>query len=899
MAVLELKNICTRGEDGWKAMLCDEGKCSMYGGGYTRDLGCIGGDDLGLVGGKGAGLGELVRAGIPVPQGFAVTTGAYSDFVGANGLDEVIEDSMAGVPEGDPGRIADAARRIAEAFASATVPNSVHEDVLSAYRALGCPPVAVRSSATAEDLPGTSFAGQYETYLNIAGDEELMDSIKACWASLWNERALSYRARFGIDDERLAHAVVVQEMVDADRAGILFTANPVDGRRDRSLLNASWGLGEAIVSGSVTPDQWILDNAEGTIVEEIIADKEVMTAKADGDVRDVHVDEGKRTLPSLDAKYVHRLHSLGQRIEEHFGSPQDIEWAERDGEIFLVQSRPITSLFPSPCRAEGVEGLRALINFGVLSQGMQEPLTPMGEAFFLQTFVNPARRFDASIENADDLWWCQVLAGRVFLDMTDLLREEKKWDKVLENDLFAEQEPMTARALRQFLEANRDAITGERSRVTPWILRNLAPFARMAFPMAKNVLYGRVFPDRARERALAQWSSFPVAMKEDLQAAGDRRDRLDAMLWHVGEFMLSGWETLCLLAASFGKLKRARGIAKRYLDDLSDFDYVGQSLPHNTTTEMGVALMEMARDYDRRGETPGIDDPGIADFLQHYGNRSIQEVDVGVPNWWEEPEYVRDLVQSYIDNGSYEQGLDAFHEGALEADRAIERIREGLRIAGAGRRADRVAGLLREYRSVFGLREESKFVMTRMYDEARRALWAMGEELVSEGSLQSAGDIFFLRPPDIVAGGDLRSVAEENRVEYERHWNMNAPRVLASTGESIYAPAEEGEGILPGVPVSPGVHEGRARVLGSPREGASLQPGDILVTRATNPAWTPLFVSLGGIVMETGGPISHGAVVAREYGIPAVVGVGEATKRIRDGQRIQVDGGSGRVRLLD
>lgn len=866
---------------------------------YIHAIDAVGRDDLATVGGKAANLGEMVRAGIPVPGGFIVHTGAYRDFVAANGLAGVIEELVAGIDPDAPPQIAATAEKIAAHFAAGSMPKAIRDAIERAYTSLGGPPVAVRSSATAEDLPGTSFAGQYETYLNVSCCDDLLEKVRRCWASLWNERALAYRMKQGIGHADLAHAVVVQEMVDARRAGILFTANPVNGRRDRMLLNASWGLGEAIVSGDVTPDQWIVDKEDGRILEETIADKDTMTVGVVGDVYDSAVEGPMRRAATLDTDGVNRLYRLGLLVEEHFGTPQDIEWAERGGEFFLVQARPITSLYPRPARIPGRPGLRAFVNFGLLSQGMHEPLTPMGEACFLQTFVNPARRFDRNIRTPDDLWWCQVLGGRVFFDMTDLLREEKNWEKVLENDLFAEQEPMTARALMQFLHRNREAITAEPSRVTRWIIGNLVPFLRIGFPMVRNVLYGRLFPERARARALAQWDGFLVAMEEDLARARDREHRLDIILWHIGEFMISGWATLCLLAASFGKYKKARGIAERYLDDLSDFDRIGQSLPHNTTTEMGVALMELAERYDGRGETPGIDDPEIAEFLSQYGHRSIQEVDVGVPNWWEEPEYVCDLVRAYIDNQSYRAGLDAFYRGAEDAERAIERIREDLAAAGAGRKATRVANALREYRSVFGLREESKFVLTRLYDRARRTLREMGEDLVSEGTLQRAEEIFFLRPEDVRAGADLRSIASENRAAHARAWRMQPPRVLASTGESIYAPIEEADGTLPGVAVSPGMHEGRARVLQSPREGVRLKPGDVLVTRATNPAWTPLFVSLGAIVMETGGPISHGAVVAREYGIPAVVGVAGATERIRDGQRIHVDGGSGRVRLLD
>ncbi len=865
---------------------------------FTRRLSSIRERHLALAGGKAVNLGEMMKAGLPVPEGFAILTSAYEIFIEENGLQEAIERLLADASLMDAQKLRLEAEIIRRSIIEGVTPEPIRREIDAAYAKLGEDFVAVRSSATAEDLPGTSFAGQYSSYLNISGRTKLQAHIRRCWASLWNYRALSYRLRQKAGEEDPAHGVVVQRMINAEKSGILFTANPVNGRRDRMLLNASWGLGEAIVGGEVTPDEWLLAHDSGGILRENIADKKLMTVRRENGVGERSVPEGKRGTPTLNEEEIRRLYELGTNVQRHFGSPQDIEWAHSDCKFYLVQTRPITSLYPLPQGAKQWDDLRVYVNFSLVSQGIHEPLTPMGQSIFLKTFVAPARLFDRRIADERDLWWQESVGGRVFIDMTELLRDERRWEDVIVNDVFSDQEPVTAEALLGFLARNREEITSRKSRMIPWILRKIIPLLRIALPMGINWLYGKMFPLRARAKAMTEWEQVLGQLRKKRDAADTIEDKLQLIERHVGEYTLSGFATLSLIAPCVNNVERAQEIAGRYLEDTSRLQRVKKSVPHNITTEMGVELMETAKKLDERDAEPHPDQKEVAEFLGKYGHKSNQDMDVGVPRWQEEPEYVCGLIRSHIKNQTYEKGLRSFYRGAEEAEAAIERTGEELRRAGASPRVvSKIRRLLRTYRETFGLREHSKFILTQAYQIYREMLQEVGEELAGQGRLDRPEDVFFVRFSDIRSGEPLQDTVQMNLRRHERYAALSAPRIMASTGECIYAAAQESDDALTGVAVSPGVYEGAARVLDSPEQGTKLREGEILITRATNPAWTPLFVSVGAIVMETGGPISHGSVVAREYGIPAVI-VPQATDKIQTGDRIRVDGESGAVRRL-
>ncbi len=864
---------------------------------YTKVLSRVSADDFNTVGGKGANLGEMIGAGLPVPGGFVVLTGAYDRFVEANGLSALIDGLLSGVAPDDIGALDEATGRIRQAFSDAPIPVEVAREIRAAYGGMNDATVAIRSSSTAEDLPGLSFAGQYSTYLNIKGTGAVLDYVRQCWASLWNSRAVAYRIRENIGTDTLAHAVVVQTMVDAEKAGILFTANPVNGRRDQMLLNASWGLGEAIVGGEVNPDQWILFGADGSVLEERPARKEVMTVRREGGIDLVAVPEEQKEQICLNREDIGALHRFAQDVQRWFRSPQDIEWAFADGQFWLVQTRPITSLYPQPAGRPGKEGFRVHLNFNNYSQAMKEPFTPMGEELIRAMLGGMIAQYGKKNGSTDPFWWYQNLGGRVFIDITDFMRTEKSWEKFRKED-SNDKDPLTTKALLQLVERNREHLIDPsravnlKKMVSPKLIRLLATVGRRYMVGVNN-------PQKARDKAVALGEETVVWFREALWDLDTTEEKLRWIEDNARVLFINGFGLLSYVMVSSTYMDKARAILMAKLGDASDLHDVEKSVPHSVTTQMGMKLLHLAKQYAEGDKRPSAGDPEIREFLATYGHRSAVELDVGVPTWTEEPQYVLDLINTYIDNNNYQEGIDRFHQGEQDAEAAIVRIREKLTAAGHRRAARRTEKMLRDFREMFGIRELSKFVLTQALQILREMLLSIGREMVASGQLAEETDIFFLTMADIRMGGDLRDLAAHNREQFAINMKRKAPRILTSTGEAVYGPAAEGNGqSLVGIPVSPGVHEGAVRVIERPEDGHRLEKGDVLVTTGTNPAWTPLFLKLGALVMETGGSISHGSVVAREYGLPAVAGVNGVTGLLKDGQRVRVNGETGQVELI-
>ncbi len=894
----------------------------------------IGSDDGVQAGGKAVNLGELIASGLPVPAGFVVLTGAYRAFLRDCGLDARIEETLAGVSAEDGKTLECRAADVRGLFEARRVPEGLRREIAAAYAELGDgeeAPVAVRSSATAEDLPGLSFAGQYDTFLNVVGLDELVKRIVECWASLWNARALSYRLRQGIGNDDLAHAVIVQRLVHAEKSGILFTANPLNGRRDQLLLNSSWGLGEAIVSGEVNPDQWVISRSDGAmIVESRIGEKRIMTVMTERGVEHRPVSGDARAVASLAPEELRQLQELAEKAERHFGRPQDIEWAYAEGEFHLVQSRPITSLYPVPETEPGKPGVRIYINVNSYSQAMPEPFTTMGEHLVRTAIRNVRRRLGPKRVPENSLWYLKTVGGRLFIDITPFLRSERFWNKFRKPDP-ADKDPVTTRALLQYLEANRTEVLAHRESVS--YLKVVNPrLLRYLWRAWREYSYGRRRPVEARERAVASGDAAVARIREAAAGlpgkAGDGIteqgiiERVHFLRTYIDEAFLAGAGTLFGVAASSGYIVKARALMEQHLGDAADLHLVEKAVPHSVTTEMGMELMACAEDCAGRGVEPSTDDPAIRRFIAKYGHKKAVELDAGTPTWAEKPEYVLDLVRAYIENELYRTAAGEFERNRREAEAAIERIYARFVEAGRARQGRAVRRLLRDFREMFGVREQSKFVITQGLEVMRNVLHEIGAELASRGSIDKSDDVFHLTLEDIESladtelggdvksGGDLRAIAAANRDAYRENAGLRAPRLLTSLGESIYSASysaselgdsdngDSGNG-LTGVAVSPGVAEGRVRVLTSHEEGHTLQPGEILVTAGTNPSWTPLFLRISGLIMECGGPISHGSVVAREYGVPAVSGISGATQTLRTGQRVRLNGESGEVQLLD
>ncbi len=837
----------------------------------VRPVAGIRASDLGTVGGKAANLGELVAKGFPVPDGFVLTTDAYQAAATAAGV------------------VASRPREAAERLRTIDVPPAVANAALEAYRGLGSGPVAVRSSATAEDLPGASFAGQQDTYLGVEGDDQVLDAIRRCWASLWNERAVAYRRDHGFDNDGVGLAVVVQRMVDARAAGVLFTADPITGRRGRAVVDAAAGLGDAVVSGSVDPDHYAVDPDSGAV--------------------DEHVVRGG--APILSDAQVLELAAIGRQIEDALGAPQDIEFAfDTAGHLWILQARPITTLFPLPERSPGDKGLRVYFSASV-AQGYFEPITPLGTEPFLvigQTLAGAFARARGHTEPSTSP--VLVSGGRIWADLTPVLRDRIGRDVLVR--LTSVGEARSSVIFGRLVEDQRFTSRGSRLGT----LRTVVPlFARSRIPLhALRLLQS---PDRARNRFIRE---IDQVTRVDLPADATATDRLDAvedLLARAPSFVFPRMLGL-VVAGMVSYLASGRLLRGRATED--ELQTLTRGLPHNPTTEMDLALWDLttrvradppSRDAIRNGQPPDLAQAygdgalpstlqsELGKFIGRYGFRAVGEIDLGVPRWSEDPSYLLGVIANYFRLEDDAIAPDEqFRRGAGEAE-AIVATMLG-RVHGPRWRLLRF--FLGRVRALMGSREMPKFILIRtLFTPIRDLLRPVGEELAETGKVTAWDDVYFLTLAEIreaVAGTDVREdVAARRAMHFREQARRYIPRVLLSDGTDAEAALiSVPEGALRGSPASPGTVTARARVILSPH-GARLEPGEILVAPSTDPGWTPLFLTAGGLVMEMGGMMSHGAVVAREYGIPAIVGVPGATDQIRTGATITVDGSAGVVSI--
>jgi pyruvate,water dikinase len=726
-----------------------------------------------------------------------------------------------------------------------------------------------------------------ESYLNVRGEAALLAAVRRCWASLWTPRAISYRAHQGISHAAVHLAVVVQELVAAEAAGVLFTANPVTGHRGQMVIDAVWGFGEALVSGRVIPDHWVLDADTARVLEVRLVRKEVMTAPQDDGTVTAPVPAALQERPVLDEAKLSALVALGRKAADHLGGPQDIEWVLAWDRLYFVQSRPITSLFPVPQPAPAPEaGLRVYLCGNVL-QGFVEPFTPMGMALF-RCVANglAAFKYGLKLRPGEPNPAFKAAAGRVFADITVPLRHPRARHAFPR--LARLMDPHASDILKTLLEREQLEPVPRRLPVQPPVGFVLGLLGRLL-----HVIYS---PRAARQRLVA--SAERLARDVEQMAGGVKDPAACRRLLEVK--LAFFWPQLIycampLIVPPIAARFLAEALVRRWLNDPAALQPVLRSLPHNPTMEMDLALWRVSRRLKAEGAEPAADHPAVRDFLARYGHRGVREIDVGMPRWRDDPGHVLNVLRTYLSHGEEADPERQFRDGEQAAEAALADVVERVRRARGRLRARVLAFLLRRVRSLMGLREYPKFLMVRVFTAVRRALGRAGAALAAAGRLDRADDVFFLDLSDLDSPADLRSLAARNRAEYERELHRRAvPRVITSEGETFYTAPGQAPGALLGTAASPGVYEGRVRVILDPR-GARLEPGEVLVAPGTDPAWTPLFLSAGALVMELGGIMSHGSVVAREYGIPAVVGVPGASRLLRTGQRVRVDGESGQV----
>lgn len=857
-------------------------------------------DSLTFVGGKGANLGEMTKAGFPVPQGFCVTTSAFQAFARTSDKMEHFFTHLDQVSADNLDEIRVLGEQIRTHLENLAIPHEVEKEIVEAWEQNGKEKAyAVRSSATAEDLPGASFAGQQETYLNILGQDQLLDSIRRCWASLYTDRAITYRAKNGFDHRQVFLSVVVQEMVFPDVSGIMFTADPISGNREVTSIDASFGLGEALVSGLVSADLYQVRG--GQIIQKKISKKKIaIYSISEGGTITKDLALEQQQAQALADERILELTELGNKIEKHYGTEQDIEWCLANGKFYIVQSRPITSLYPVPKFVDG--RLHILVSGGHI-QMMTDAMKPMAISVF-STFI-------PIIVEA---------GGRVFADMTTPFGIKPLRKRV----------PQVLRRMDEQLGAALEEVL---QRPTTKIPNKRIPFgmvAPVAFPVVKTIVKNILFADPvARRDFVNHFIKESVKKCRQNVFSASIPSRIDAIKQDMKQEV---FPALLEVAPNWVSGELVSEIVKKllakWLGDTESFHALGRSLPGNVTSELGLMIgdladiarsnsqlldyLQKAKDadfYKGLNEIPNCDSfrMKLEEFMRLYGMRCPGEIDISKPRWHEVPTTLVSSIMSHIRTMAPGEHRTKFQEAAREAERVAKDIIEQVRKHKGSIRAKILRRLIHVYRNLGGLREHHKYLLIQHFDVYRQAILEVVQKLVQTGVLNEINDIFYLTLDEVrdleknTFMKDANQIIKERKQQEEINKKLTPPRVMTSDGEVITgrrSVTNAPEGALIGTPVSSGVIEGYAKIVLHP-EDANLNEGEIMIAPFTDPGWTPLFHSAKALVMEVGGMMTHGAVVAREYGIPSVVGIDNATKVIKNGDYIRVDGTQGYVQILE
>ncbi|MCM3290963.1 phosphoenolpyruvate synthase [Paenibacillus sp. MER 180] len=845
-----------------------------------------------LVGGKGLNVGELSKIeGIQVPEGFCVTTRGYQKAIEQNETYHALLNrlTMLNIEERD--QIGEISRKIREIILEVEIPSDVVEAVTQYLSQFGEEHAyAVRSSATAEDLPHASFAGQQDTYLNIIGKEAILQHISKCWASLFTDRAVIYRMQNGFDHSHVYLAVIIQRMVFPQASGILFTADPITSNRKVISIDASFGLGEALVSGLVSADCYKVQ--EGEIIDKRIAAKKLAVyGRKEGGTETQQIDPDLQKTQTLTEQQILRLARIGRQIEAYFGCPQDIEWCLVDDTFYIVQSRPITTLYPIP-EANDQEN-RVYVSVGH-QQMMTDPMKPLGLSFFQLTTTAPMSK----------------AGGRLFVDVTPMLASR---DHVL--NYLGKSDPLIKDALMTVLE--RDFI-----KMLPVDTTAPNPYKSTADKMREIENNPSIVPESIKRNQESL-----EALKQNIQtkSGSDLLDFIYEDLEQLKKIVFDA-QIIDVILVAMDAAAWINENMNEWLGEKHAADTLSQSVPGNITSEMGLALLDVAdviRPYpevieylEHVKEDHFLDEllkleggqetrDAIDAYLVKYGMRCAGEIDITRTRWSEKPTTLVPLILGNIKNFEPNASKQKFEQGQQEAMKKEQELLERLKQLPDGeQKAKETKRMINLIRNFSGFREYPKYSLINRYFVYKQALLKEAEQLVQAGIIHEKEDIFYLTLEEL--HGVVRTnkldyhIINKRKDEYSYYAKLTPPRVITSDGEIIvgkYKRDNLPSNAIVGLPVSSGVIEGRARVILN-MEDADLEDGDILVTAFTDPSWTPLFLSIKGLVTEVGGLMTHGAVIAREYGLPAVVGVEDATKLIKDGQRIRVHGTEGYIEIL-
>ena len=802
---------------------------------YIRKFQEINKEDVPIVGGKGANLGEMFNAGLPVPDGFCVTGQAFDEYMKQNGFDQ--QESAY-------------SETLLSEISSGQLWPELEEEIAACYAALGQNMrVAVRSSATAEDLPEASFAGQQETYLNVVGREPLMTAVKKCFASLYSTRAVTYRKQANFDAVKVSLAVVIQNMVESEVSGVLFTADPVSQNSDQMMLNASWGLGEAIVSGKVTPDIYIYSKKAKRIADKKMGDKDILICYGRTGIEERKTPLEQRDRFCLNDKQALDVFEMGQKVERHYGSPQDIEWAISDGKLYLLQSRPITTL-NKPANERQPElsaSQRAVLNNWI--EHCPTPLYPLD--------IEPCEIIDRAKSNVFQELGISI-GGELSMDENGILSFSAGIMRI--SPLIAKIPFLLGRFTNYAV--NSSNTNGTFSKIKKELEEiSAADVSRLSVPaliqqvkvlmnLSEDVAYVRfrynIFPSVAVSKLL-----YPTLHRVDKNI--NEFDLLSDLPYKTWELNIA----LRKLAAYIQENKELhRAVTNHKIMDSSAIETIRNDYP----------------DFSVR----------LQNFLNEFGWKSSSSYCAfGSVSWLEDMAPLFSLIKALLQSDNKDLGNNKYQA-------ILEKIERRF----SANKAAKVRKKIEEIRGYHVNREESLYLIEMCYGLARRAVFELESRFPE--LFEQPKDILFLRlaeiyalPADTQNYKEWVAVRKANRPKNEKLWS----------GLSLGGNANS-ENVLTGVSGNRGFCQGKVKKILTLQEFDKMQQGDILVCRYTDPSWTPLFVLASAVVSDTGGPLSHSAIVAREYDIPAVLGCGNATELLQDGQEIIVDGDNGIVQLV-
>ena len=875
-----------------------------------------------------------MEAGFPVPAGFCVLARAYESFLSDAGLEQRIGDLIDTVDFDDLETVENEAGRIRELVLSTPIPDPIQREIVSAYSRLISNAgesylVAVRSSVGTKDLSSTSFPGQMDTYHNVRGEAELVNKVKECWASVFSYPAMVNRHIRGLHCSDVFIAPLVQLMIAAESAGVIFTMNPLNNRSDQMVINSCFGLGEGVVSGELDCDHFVVDRDSLEILEKKTGKKSYKIVLDSRKGRGSHrvplsEDEGRR--PSLSSGRISELVRAAQRVEERYDSPQDIEWAFRGGELFILQSRRITASgavdVENGTPGEWVSEFDSTVDpdypeytLANISEVMPGVLTPIsitsGMAYLDYGFVKTNQGFGLmkGVNPRSEYTFLGVFYGRAHLNVTVLRAITSKLPGA------------TTQEFERMTPEEEEAHSPEKFRLTPGSLLTLvgavfgllykvitAPRGARA---AKKDLDIRIAEFRQHDFEKMPYGEFLELMRES-QGHSKRifplhitASQLAVVYFDSLRKATKRWlgDTEGILASRLvtGLHNLESAMPSTHIWDLSRIVKDTGELDDIFRTNQPEAILEVLQ----ASQSPPAREflASLRSFLDKFGYRSVFEAEMMLPNWNDDPSYVFAMIRNYLDTDADSSPHILARRQESDRKKALAEAMGGL----SGPRRLLLRYLTRQAQKYIGLREYMKAVLTTGIAEVKKETNTLSRRFTADGFISEPSDIFFLTKDEVEAimeggcdGISLESTVARRRREHERNqtvvlpeYSNGRPRPLSEKELELQEDFE----VLRGLAVSPGKVTGKARVITDPRSNAMIKPGEILVAPVTDAAWTPLFVTAGAIVVDVGGPLSHGSIVAREYGIPGVLSVGVATRLIETGQVITVDGDHGRVYL--